>query len=405
MAFLYRPVDGSAPDWFHFILHASLIWGPLFLLVVLIFIAARARVRKFGNANAQDVEVLAVDLISLGFQPTLFRQILRYTRQQQVWLVVGGLAAMPVLYATLELPKQIINNVLNSDHPPQMYWQGFSLTATEHLLLLCALYLLAIIVNGIVKYFLNVYKGRVGERLLRRLRLTSYRVWRSRVRTRPRSELIPLVAQEVEPIGGFAADAFSLPAFQGGTFATIIVFMFVQDAALAGAALIMLPLQIVLIPRLQMRVNRLARERVAEVRALSNTLGQTEERSSRTKNLVEISEVAKSLKRIEVIRMNIYRSKFFIKMLNNFLMSLTPFFFFSIGGYLVIDGQLTLGALVAVLAAYKDFSTPLRELLSYYQRKEDARIRYLDLLVVLDDNHAARNSSQMPYQCGRIDRA
>jgi len=29
-----------------------------------------------------------------------------------------------------------------------------------------------------------------------------------------------------------------------------------------------------------------------------------------------------------------------------------------VGGYLVIEGQLSLGALVAVLAAYKDFSVP-----------------------------------------------
>ena len=55
---------------------------------------------------------------------------------------------------------------------------------------------------------------------------------------------------------------------------------------------------------------------------------------------------------------------------------LPPFFFFSIGGYLVIDGQLSLGALVAVLAAFKDFSAPLRELFRYYQSLEDVRIRF-----------------------------
>ena len=65
-----------------------------------------------------------------------------------------------------------------------------------------------------------------------------------------------------------------------------------------------------------------------------------------------------------------------MKALNNFLTALTPFFFFSIGGYLVIDGQLSLGALVAVLAAFKDFSAPLREVFRYYQSLEDVRIRF-----------------------------
>ena len=69
-----------------------------------------------------------------------------------------------------------------------------------------------------------------------------------------------------------------------------------------------------------------------------------------------------------------------MKALNNFLTALTPFFFYSVGGYLVIEGSLTLGALIAVLAAYKDFSAPLRELFRYYQSYEDVRIRYQGVL-------------------------
>ena len=62
---------------------------------------------------------------------------------------------------------------------------------------------------------------------------------------------------------------------------------------------------------------------------------------------------------------------------------MTPFFFYSIGGYFVIEGTLSLGALVAVLAAYKDFSAPLRELFRYYQSAEDVRIRYSAMLEFL----------------------
>ena len=36
----------------------------------------------------------------------------------------------------------------------------------------------------------------------------------------------------------------------------------------------------------------------------------------------------------------------------------------------------TIGALVAVLAAYKDLAAPWKELLDYYQQKEDIRIKY-----------------------------
>jgi ABC-type multidrug transport system ATPase subunit len=50
--------------------------------------------------------------------------------------------------------------------------------------------------------------------------------------------------------------------------------------------------------------------------------------------------------------------------------------FFLIGGYFVIKGELSFGALVAVLAAYKDLSSPWKELLDFYQNQQDVAIKY-----------------------------
>jgi len=44
------------------------------------------------------------------------------------------------------------------------------------------------------------------------------------------------------------------------------------------------------------------------------------------------------------------------QILNNFIGQLTPFFFYLIGGYLVIQGDISFGSLVAVLSAYKDLN-------------------------------------------------
>ena len=76
------------------------------------------------------------------------------------------------------------------------------------------------------------------------------------------------------------------------------------------------------------------------------------------------------------IRFNIYQKKFFMKFINNFITQLTPFFFFLIGGYLVIQGAVSLGALVAALAAYKDLSAPWKELLTYYNQAQDMSLRW-----------------------------
>ena len=147
--------------------------------------------------------------------------------------------------------------------------------------------------------------------------------------------------------------------------------MLLQDPVLGAAAVTLLPLQLALIPRLQRRINALGRERVQEIRRLGGLIG-SEGNST-------LDPIHASFKRIQAIRFEIYRRKFFMKGLNNFISHMTPFFFYTVGGYLVIDGKLSFGALVAVLVAYKDFSAPLRELFRYYQTMEDARIRYEEI--------------------------
>ena len=358
------PLD--APDWVHALLHVILIWAPAALLAVAIYRVILLARRRWAARKIK----AGTDL---GSSTSVFAFILRHSRVEQGILIAFGLVSLPVLYATLELPKRIVNGAIDAEeHTTTIF--GVMLSQTGHLFFLCAIYLVAILANGTLKFYLNVRKGRVGERILRRLRLSIFRRWRNGAGGDRRTEVIPLIAQEVEPIGGFASDILALPVFQGGTFITILTFMFVQDPYLGAAAITLLPIQIAIIPRFQRRINILARRRVREVRALGGQLGDQSMRG--IGGLEDIRQVGSSLRDIEAIRLEIHRIKFFMKGLNNFLSALTPFFFYLIGGYLVIEGNLTLGALVAVLAAYKDFSAPLRELFRYYQSMEDVRIRF-----------------------------
>ena len=390
-------IPGEAPSWFHSVLHVVLIWAPFVLLCLLVYRVTRHIWKRLGRRYSGVLESASASL-----DRSVFRYITRHTARDQVLLMALGLASLPILYATLELPKLIINRAIDAEEHTTVI-VGTPLNQTGHLLVLCGFYLIAIFLNGTFKYVLNVYKGKVGERLLRRLRLTVFRRWRRGAGSERRSEVITLLAQEVEPIGGFASDAYELPVFQGGTFLTILVFMFVQDPYLGAAAVTMLPVQIALIPRLQRKVNELARRRVQEVRAFGGHLG--DQGLSDERSLGEIQTIGRSLKEIETIRREIHRAKFFMKGLNNFLSSLTPFFFYSIGGYLVIQGDLTLGALVAVLAAYKDFSAPLRELFRYYQSMEDVRIRYDEIgrfLALGKSGNDASPAPPNPYHPGSI---
>ena len=369
-AFGYEYKD--TPDWVHPFLHLILVLAPALLTGVGVYLIINSVLKYSRRQKPVEPQQERIR----GLNSSLFQSVLRYSRKQQVLMIVLSLVAMPILYVTLELPKQIVNNALNSDRFP-INVLGYEFDQVAFLLILCGLYLLAIMLNGFNKYALNVFKGFVAESFLRRFRLLVYRQWRKDSNSQNQSEIIPILAQEVEPVGGFAADVLTLPILQGGTLATILLFMFIQDPVLGAAALTVLPIQLVLLPKLQRHVNVLSRERIQEVRQLGRHLSDQLQGPDESSLLVPTNA---SFKELERVRRRIFLLKFFIKALNNFLTALTPFLFYSLGGYFVIEGRISLGALVAVLAAHKDFSAPLKELFRYYQTLEDTRIRYQEIV-------------------------
>ncbi len=317
---------------------------------------------------------------------SIFRFVLRFSKREQLFVVLLTVISFPFLYYSLDLPKTIINEAIGGgvDFPVDPLGLGYELEQIPYLLTLCGIFLTLVFINGGFKYYINVYRGQLGERMLRRLRYELYsRVLRFRLprfKRMSQGEIIPMITAEVDPLGGFFGDAFGLPAFQGGTLTVYVVFIFIQDPILGAAAISLYPLQAYIIPKLQRRVNQLGKQRVRTVRRLADRIGETvagaPEIHAHDTTTLHRADISSRLGRIYSIRYEIFRRKFFIKFLNNFLNQLTPFFFYSIGGYLVLQGDLTFGSLVAVLAAYKDLSGPWRELLNYYQRVEDVRIKY-----------------------------
>ncbi|HHK73532.1 MAG TPA: ABC transporter ATP-binding protein, partial [Rhizobiales bacterium] len=196
--------------------------------------------------------------------------------------------------------------------------------------------------------------------------------------------IISMISAEVEPLGGYIGEAVSLPVFQGGTLLTILAFIMVQDPFLGVAAIALYPVQMYLIPKLQKKVNLLGKKRVQTARKLSERISESvsgiQDIHTHDTSAFERANISDWLGQIFDIRYEIYRRKFFIKFLNNFIAQLTPFFFYSLGGVLVIKGNLSFGSLVAVIAAYKDLADPWKELLKNYQTAMDAKIKYEQLV-------------------------
>jgi ABC-type multidrug transport system fused ATPase/permease subunit len=300
------------------------------------------------------------------------------------------IASFPFLYATLELPKLIVNDALaGADFHTVL---GVEFDQIRYLFLLCGAFLVLVLINGGFKYVVNVYEGIVGERMLRRLRYELFsRVLRfplPHFRHISPGEIVQMINAEVEPLGGFIAEAFALPAFQGGTLLTILVFMFAQDWIMGLAAIVLYPFQIYIIPKLQRQVNLLGKARVRQVRHLADriaeTVGGVRDIRANDTTQYERARFSRELGIVFNIRYQIYKKKFFIKFLNNFMAQLGPFFFYSIGGYLVITGDLTLGALVAVVGAHKELYSPWKELLNHYQLTWDSQIKFEQVVAQFD---------------------
>ncbi len=349
-------------------------------------------------------------------EKNLFRYIWKHSSRQQIKLLIFTLATFPILYLSLELPKRIINDAIGGtgEDVPVL---GVMLSQTQFLMLLCFGFLAAVLANGIMKMRLNTMKGVLAERMLRRFRfqlLTRVlRYPRPYFRKTSQGELVSMVTSEAEPMGGLMGDLISAPVMQAGQMLTILVFLFAQSFWFGLASIALIPLQAWLIPMLQRQINLLNRERIQEVRKLATDIGETAAGVSdlRTNGGLryQMSAFSYRLSVLFGIRFEIFRKKYFMKFLNNFINQLTPFFFYSVGGILAINGQITVGALVAALAAYKDIASPWKELLAFYNQTQDMAVRWQVVLekfapkTIVDDALFEGDAQEIPRLNGDIE--
>jgi len=340
-------------------------------------------------------------------EPNIFQYVWRHSRAEQLSILLLVVVSLPFYYFSLNLPKVIVNEGIQGqgfEGPGStqtflgieipfsaeifgsaiQVFDGFALEQRDMLLALSFSFLALVIVNGLFKLVINTRKGRMGERLLRRLRFElSDRILRFPLpqvkRVKP-SEMATMIKDEVEPLGGFIGDAFATPLFLGGQAATALLFIMVQSIWLGLVAAGVVLLQSFLIPRLRRRILVLGRERQLTARQLAGRIGEIidgsiEVQANDATNL-ERADLVSRLGRIFKIRYEIYQRKFFVKFLNNLLAQVTPFIFYVGGGLLAISGNLDIGALVAVIAAYKDLPSPIKELIDWDQQRLDVQIKY-----------------------------
>jgi putative ABC transport system ATP-binding protein len=338
----------------------------------------------------------------------LFRYIWRNSWRDQLAILAVVLISKMFYLVSLDLPKQIVNNGIRGDifkssgtnvqpflhlsfgpygwigMPKVTLFSGFELDQQNYLFALCFSYLFFVVANGWMKQRVNTDKGRLGERMLRRLRYQLFdRVLRfplSHFRKVKQAEVATMIKDEVDPIGGFIGDAYVTPADLIGTALTALYFLFTQSIFLGSVTVAVLAIQMLVIPRLRRKILQLGRQRQITARALAGRIAEVVDGAQDvhvhdTSNY-ERADIIHRLGIIFKIRFDLYQRKFFVKYLNNMLAQTTPFLFYLIGGYLALKGSFDTGSLLASINAYKDVPSPIKELIDWDQQRQDVQIKY-----------------------------
>ncbi|MEE8499463.1 MAG: hypothetical protein V3S27_02735, partial [Kiloniellales bacterium] len=157
-------------------------------------------------------------------EPNIFKYIWHHSKREQIAILLLVLLSMPFYFIALDVPKRIINQgivgegfdgpgsvraFLPIDLPfgemltgkPVALFDGFMVEQQELLLALSFAFLFLVIVNGGFKFVINTRKGRMGERMLRRLRYElSDRILRFpilQVRKVKQAEIATMIKDEV----------------------------------------------------------------------------------------------------------------------------------------------------------------------------------------------------------------
>jgi ABC-type multidrug transport system fused ATPase/permease subunit len=320
---------------------------------------------------------------------SLYRYVASRSLSHQIRLTGVVAVATGVALIPIEMQKRIVNEAIGTG----------SLTALARYGLLFVLGALA--ATGL-KYAINLYEAFIAERVLRDFRAMLYErilgLPVSQLRHMPPAQLVSIVLAEADELGGFFGQAISVPLVSGCMLIALTAYLASLNPWTLGL-LALHPIEIWVIPRLQGRVNRLSRSRVALGRRLAAHLERSVRRRTRvvsgpTDPSVDFLRFRQRLDRMLAIRVRAAAFKYGIKWVGNGVAKLGPFLLFMGGGWLIIThpDAFDLGRLVAALAAYERLND--QDLLDYYSAKEIALTRYAQILETVTphapEGHPAR---------------
>lgn len=274
----------------------------------------------------------------------------RMSGAHQVWVCLLAAAVAALSMVPLELQRRIVNDVISASN-------------LDLLVALGLIYLAVVLLQGGLKFALRMYQGWLTESAARYTRNHLGDLHMQQHDENGSGQAVTVIGAEVEKLAGFVGEGLSQPVVNAGMLLAIGGYMFVVEPMVALVSLCFLVPQAIVVPWLQTYVNRRLAVRVSLMREMGDAVAAG-------------ASPAKAVSQIYRNRMAIYFFKFLAKMIVNLLNHAAPLAVLMYGGWLVIEGETTLGVVVAFMTGFERLSNPLRELLNYYRFAAQAQVQH-----------------------------
>lgn len=274
--------------------------------------------------------------------------------------------------APLEMQRRILNAAVLDGNVIQV-------------LVLALVYAGIVLTEDLVKLLMNIYRGWIGEKAVRVLRLAASARVDSMPEQRARADIqgveISLILPEPEPIGGFVGIVISEFVLQAGTLLSAFAYMFYMQPLLGLMCLVMFSPQFVFVPLMQAAINRRVASRIsilrqASVGVLVPEVGEAE--------VTRVLNQELRFANIFSLNLGVIKLRYSMHFLMNITHNFAKIIVLGVGGWYVIDGQTEVGTVVAFVSALNNVHDPWGALVNWYEDTMVTRTRYQTFVAAME---------------------
>ncbi len=311
---------------------------------------------------------------------SLFAYIWRMSGTHQVWICLLAVGVAVLSMIPLELQRRVIDDAVADRNVDLLVQLGIA-------------YLCVLLIQGGAKFVLRMYQGWLSESAVRYNREHLSKIHDNRPEVsaeQSEGQVVSVIGAEVDKLGGFVGEGLSQPVVNVVMLLATVGFMMTVEPQVAVVSLAFLLPQVIAVPYVQRYINKLVEKRVSLLRDLGDALVELPKDDSS----LEQGGIIGQLDATYANHMQMFLFKFGLKVLINLLNALAPLSVLVVGGYLVIEGETTIGVVVAFTSGFDRLANPLRELIGYYRMAAHAMVQHRMIADWIVENTSQSDASQ-----------